>query len=402
MNLWTRRQALGGLLASGAALAGAPQGWAKGLGGGVEQDQGGVPALSVPGIISPAIIPPNGVAETQPRIKGIRRVIVDTDPGNDDALALLMALAAPQLVVEAVTVCPGNMGAGAGAPGGAGGYEQQVRNALFVVHVAGRDGEGAAGRVPVYRGMSHPLLNRPYPVATFIHGRYGLGDVAVPEVKQKVEAEDAVDAMLRLVNAAPDEITILALGGLTNIAMAMLRDGSFASKLKGIIFVGGRYAAPGMAPSYNVLVDPEAAHIVFTSGAAITLNTSDISNRDSILVAADFDHAAAFNNRWSRFFIESNNLRRTYEMKYRGATGSVNADPMATALAIDPSIGLKYMRVHVRVELDGEYTRGQLVYGDDIYSGHPVPPGNVDMCVQADAAKFKALVFSTLAKGPAV
>lgn len=365
MSAWTRREVLGGMLASGVAVA---------LPG-----QQAAPAK---------IIPPNGIAETAPKLQGIRRVIVDTDPGNDDALALLMAMAAPELVVDAVTVCPGNMGQE--------GYEQQVRNALFVVDLAGK-----SGKVPVYRGMAHPILNLRYPVATFIHGKYGLGDVNVTAVAQKPEAENGVDAMLRLVNGAPGEITILALGGLTNVAMAMLRDPGFAAKLKGIVFVGGRYATPGMPASYNVAVDPEAAHIVFTSGANIILNTADISNRDSILVNADYEHAATFQNKWSRFFIESNHLRREYETKYRGATGSVNADPLATALAIDPSIGLKYERVYIRVELRGEYTRGMLVYGDDIYAGHPVPPGNVDMCVQADAAKFKALVFQTLKKSPA-
>ena len=365
--MWTRRQALGGMVASGLMLAG------RSISGELLEAQSTV-----------AIVPPNGIALAQPRLQGIRRVILDTDPGNDDALALLMAMASPQLIVDAVTVCPGNMGTE--------GYDQQVRNALFVVDLAGK-----SGKIPVYRGMARPLLNRPYPVATFIHGKYGLGDVAVPEVSQKPEAEHAVDMMIRAVHAAPGEITILALGGLTNVAMAILRDPDFAKKLKGIVFVGGRYATPGMPPSYNVLVDPEAASIVFSSGALITLNAADISNRDSILVAADYDHAAALNTKLSRFFIASNNLRRTYEMKYRGATGSVNADPMAVALAIDPSIGMKFVQVFIRVELAGEYTRGMLVYGDDIYTGHPVPPGNADLCIQADATKFKALVFATLA-----
>jgi len=122
-----------------------------------------------------------------------------------------------------------------------------------------------------------------------------------------------------------------------------------------------------------------------------------ISNRDSVLVEEDYDQAASLNTKRSRFFIASNNLRRTYEMKYRGATGSVNADPMAVSLAIDPSIGMRFMQVFVRVELEGEYTGGMLVYGDDIYSGHAIPPANTDVCIQANAAKFKALVFKTLA-----
>ena len=366
MSEMTRRKVIQGALLSGAAMV-----------------VGGESAL---GQTTPAIIPPNGIAETTPRLQGIRRVILDTDPGNDDALALLLAMAAPQLQVEAVTVCPGNMGPE--------GYDQQVRNALYLVDLAGK-----SGQVPVYRGMDHPILNKPYPVATFIHGKYGLGDVQVPEVKQKPEAEHAVDAMRRIVNAAPGEVTIVALGGLTNIAMAMLRDPEFTRNLRGILFVGGRYATPGMPPSYNVLVDPEAAHVVLTSGVKLTMMTADVVNRDSVMVDADFDHAATLQTKWSRFFVESNNLRRTYEKKYRGAAGSVNPDPIAVALAIDPAIGVKYMSVSMRVELQGEYTRGMLVYGDDIYAGHPIPPGNVDLCVAADGERFKRLVFATLQKG---
>jgi inosine-uridine nucleoside N-ribohydrolase len=331
------------------------------------------------------IIPPTGIAEDKPRLQGIRRVIVDTDPGNDDALALLMAMLNPNLVVEAVTVCPGNMGIE--------GYDKQVRNALYVVDLAGK-----SGKVPVYRGMAHPILNRPYPIATFIHGKYGLGEVEVTETRQKEEPEHAVDAIRRIVNASPGEVTILALGGLTNVAMAMLRDDAFTRNLQGIIFVGGKYASPGMAPGYNVLVDPEAADVVVRSGVKLTM-VGDASRRDSVLVDADYDRASKLNTKLGRFFIASNALRRTYEMKYRGAAGSINADPLAVAMAAAPAIGQEYMSVAMKVELEGRYTRGLLVYGDDIYSGHPVPPGNVDVCIAANSAKFKEMVFETLRAG---
>jgi inosine-uridine nucleoside N-ribohydrolase len=371
MKRWTRRESLQtGLMAalSGLSLTG------------LSPARLAAQALSAPA--GPIIIPPNGIAETQPRLRDIRRVIVDCDPGNDDALALLIAVSSPQLQVEAVTIAPGNMGPR---------YEQQVRNALYVLDVA-----GVSGRYPVYRGMSHPLLSLPYPVATFIHGKYGLGTVEVTDVAQKAASGDAVDVMLDMTRRAPGEITLLALGGLTNIAMAMLRDPGFAARLRGIVFVGGRYATPGMPPSYNVLVDPEAAHIVLTSGALLTLVGADVVNRDSVMVAADFDRAASFHTRRSEFFIASNTLRRQYEMKYRGAAGSVNPDPIAVAIAAHPEIGRRYMSVFMRVELRGEYTRGMLVYGDDIYSGHPIPPGNVELCIEADGDRFRQVVFETL------
>ena len=328
------------------------------------------------------IIPPHGIPVDKPRLQGVRRVIVDADPGNDDALAILMALSAPSLQVDAVTVCPGNMGLD--------GYAQQVRNALYMVELAGKIGE-----VPVHRGVSRPILGRPWPVASFIHGSHGLGEVEVTEVDQQVEQEHAVDAMRRIVNDAPGEVTILALGGLSNVAMAILRDEDFAKNLRGIIFVGGKYQGRGFSPGYNVLVDPEAAEVVVRSGVAL-LMTGDAPRRDSLLVAADFEHVASFNTRRSDFFIKSNALRRTFEMKYRGASGSLNFDPMAVALAADDTMGTEYMSVAMKVELGGEYTRGILVYGEDIYSGNPVPEGNVDICIRADHERFKQMVFRTL------
>jgi inosine-uridine nucleoside N-ribohydrolase len=375
MNGISRRQMMRGALLGAAAM---------GVGG-LARGQQSVPEVTRAGASGSTILPPNGVQVSKPRLTDVRRVIVDTDPGNDDALAILMALSAPSLSVEAVTVCPGNMGIE--------GYDQQVQNALYTVDLA-----GASDKVPVYRGMTRPILGRSYPVASFIHGKYGLGEVEVTTVEQRVEPEHAVDAMRRIVNGAPGEVTILALGGLTNVAMAILRDEAFVDNVRGVIFVGGKYEGPGFSPGYNVLVDPEAAEVVVRSGVPL-LMVGDASRHDSVLVTEDYDHAAGLHTRRSDFFIKSNALRRTYEMKYRGAAGSINADPMAVALAADGTLGEKYMSVAMKVELEGEYTRGLLVYGEDKYSGHPVPPGNVDICIDADHERFRQMVFRTLQMG---
>jgi inosine-uridine nucleoside N-ribohydrolase len=364
MKSMTRRQVIGGAVASGlAAMA---------------------PKVAFAGEAD-AAIEQTAAATLETKLGRIHRVIVDTDPGNDDALALLMALDTDALQVEAVTVCPGNMGPE---------YEQQVKNALYIVDLAGR-----GGHVPVHAGMAHPILDRPYPVATFIHGKYGLGSVEAPEVRQKVADEHAVDAMRRIVHAAPGEITILALGGLTNIAMALLRDPAFARDLQGIQFVGGRYAMPGMPPSYNVLVDPEAAHVVFTSGVPIVLAGADVIGRNSVLEDADFDHIAGFNTGRSRFFMATQDLRRTFEKTHRGTTGSTNPDPMAVALAVNPALATKITPLFVHVELNGELTRGLLVYGEDIYRGNPTPAPNVEMVLEAKPELFRQMVFALLSKG---
>ena len=371
----SRRRVLSGALLGGLSAAGAR------LGLGQEARISKSAGQTEPGFA----VQPSKAMVAQPRLTGIRRVILDVDPGNDDALAILLCLSAPNLQVEAITVCPGNMGPR---------YEQQVKNALYVVNVAGK-----SGQVPVHAGMTHPLLNLPYPVATFIHGKYGLGSVEVTEVKQRIESEHAVDTMRRLVKAHPGEVTILACGGLTNIAMAMLRDPEMTRALKGIVFVGGRYATPGMPPSYNVLCDPEAAHVVFTSGVPLVLVGADVVNRDSIMQDADFDHAAAFHTRRSRFFLDSNTLRRTFEKTHRGTTGATNPDPITVATAIDPAIGLGYVPVFMQVELQAGITRGMLVYGNDIYTGNPTPAANVDLCVSASGERFRELVFGVLRQG---
>lgn len=317
-----------------------------------------------------------GVSDTPlPRLLDNHRVIVDTDPGNDDAIAIMMALSAPNLKVEAITVCPGNLD-----------YDQELRNALYTVQVCGQ-----ANRVPVHAGVRRPLLNITYPHANFIHGKYGLGNLDVPEVAQKPDPEHAVNAIIRIVRQYPGEVVILALGGLTNVATAILMDPEIATMIKGVQFVAG---AGGAVPGFNVLADPEAAHIVLTSGVPFVLGLG--GPNDTILTPADFDHIKTFNTVRSRFFMASNELRLTFEMSARNAPGAVNGDPMATALIIDPSIGEQFKAIYARVELEGEYTRGAILYGENRYSLAPTPPANANLCTKANNGKFKQLLFRTL------
>lgn len=314
----------------------------------------------------------------------VERIIIDTDPGNDDALAILLALDSPVLKVEAITVGPGNMGPN---------YDQQVRNALFLVDLAGK-----SGQIPVHAGMAHSILNRSYPVASFIHGKFGLGNVEVTAVAQKIDPEHAVDAIRRIVNQSPGEITIAAFGGLTNVAMALLRDPVVAKNLKGILFVGGRYAVPGIVPSYNILVDPEAAHVVLNSGVPLTFVGADVVFNDSILTDEDFERIAKFDTKLSRFFIASNDLRRTFEKANRGTTGSTNPDPITIATFINPAVAVRYVSLYAHVELAGESTRGVLVFGDNLYTRIPTPPPNVKLCVKGSNEEFKKMIFALLSK----
>ncbi len=333
---------------------------------------GGVLAMS--GAAARAAEP--GVSDTPlPRLLNNHRVIIDTDPGNDDAIAMLMGLTAPNLKIEAITVTPGNVE-----------YDWEVKNALYVVEVA-----GMAGKVAVHRGSGKPLLGKTYSTATFIHGPNGLGNVVTPPVKQQVDPENAVDAIRRIVRKYPGEVVIAALGGLTNVATALLVDPGLAKLIKGVMFVGG---AGNAVPGFNSMADPEAAHVVLTSGVPFHFGLG--APTSSILTKADFEHIASFKTKFSDFFMKSNELRLTFEMSARNAPGSVNGDPIAMAMIIDPSIATAFKAVYARVELDGELTRGAILYGENRYSMAPTPPPNANLCIDADNAKFKALIFKTL------
>lgn len=339
----------------------------------------------LPGLArSATATPPPGVSPTPlPRLTGNHRVIIDTDPGNDDAVAILMGLSAPNLTIEAITVTPGNIG-----------YAQEVRNALYVVDLAGQ-----SGKIPVHAGAHGPILGRAYSHANFIHGKYGLGAVEVPVVRQKPDPEPACDAIRRIVRRHPGEVVIAALGGLTNIAITLLADPSLAHLIKGVVFVGGTRATA--YPTFNAMVDPEAADIVVRSGVPLVMfeNMFQGDPTDpSLLTHADFEHIQSFNTPYSRFFMQSNALRLKYEIEARGAVGSVNADPFAMSIIIDPAVAQSYKAVAMRVDTQSDLTRGVMVYGDNRYNGQPTPPPNVNLCTKGSNAAFKNIVFRTLAQ----
>lgn len=312
-----------------------------------------------------------------PWLRDVRRVIIDTDPGTDDLLAIIMMLGSTRITTEAITVTPGNIG-----------YEQEVRNTLFLVQTLKN------GTIPVHRGIDHPLLGRSYPAAGFIHGRYGFGDMVVPEVALKPAPDHAALAISRIVSAHPGEMVLLALGGLSNIALALLLDPSIARKARGIVIVGGRYEGIGTSVSFNAMVDPEAADIVLRSGLPITMTGS--LGETEMLTQADFDQIATFGTAKSALFLKSNAERLKFETEKRHKPGATYADPFAATMVLDPSVALQFEAVHVAVELSGTETRGSYVFGGThIYTGDALP-ANVAICTRASHEIFRDTVFQAL------
>ena len=272
-----------------------------------------------------------------------RRVIIDTDPGTDDALAIFLAIRSPELQIEALTPVAGNVP-----------LELTLPNALRLVEIAGRTD------IPVAAGARQPL-KRQLVTASYAHGENGLGGVQFPEPKIKPVAESATELIRRLVRKSPGEIHLIALGPLTNLALAFQDDPQLPRMIPSITLMGGSLSAGNVSPAaeFNIYVDPEAAQIVFRAGIPITMVGLDVT-RKATLREQDIQALEAANNpiasaagRITRATM--NRLRKT-----GAAEGPAMHDSLAVAAFLDPPV-VKLEEYYVDVETKGEFTAGQTV-----------------------------------------
>jgi purine nucleosidase len=268
------------------------------------------------------------------------QLIVDTDTAGDDVASLLIALRHPNAQLEAITVCVGNVR-----------FEQQVENALYTVEKAGRSGE-----VPVFPGCERPLL-REWAAAAYVHGEDGMGDNFFPPAKQRPETGHGVDALLRLADEHPGELTIVAQAPLTNIATAVIRDRTFAGKIKRLAIMGGGVGNITPAAEYNFYVDPEAAKIVFAAGFPITLFTWTLTLSHGVFDDAKLERIAALDSDLSSFYEAFNRKALEFERK-TGVPGTTHPDSMVCAAMVEPALGRSTFDCFVDVETQGELTRG--------------------------------------------
>jgi inosine-uridine nucleoside N-ribohydrolase len=279
----------------------------------------------------------NGFAQAPPR-----RVIIDTDPGTDDAMAIILALNSPEFKVEALTVVPGNVDA-----------PQGLENALKIVSLAGRCDVTVAG------GAQHPL-NQKLITAQFWHGKNGLANVELPLSKCKADPRFGPDLIIEMVHKYPHEITLIPIGPLTNIALAVSKDPSIATLVKNIVIMGGSISGGNVngAAEANIYNDPEAAQIVFNAGWMVTMVGSDVGER-TLITRKYLAELQASHGPESDFIAQIADFYLTRSQK-SGYSGAAMYDPLAVGIALDPSLGtLKEM--HVDVETKGEFTRGETV-----------------------------------------
>lgn len=304
------------------------------------------------------------------------RVVLDTDPGIDDALTLLLAAASPEIALAGVTVTGGNCSLADG-----------VRNALNVLALAG------ATHIPVAAGVGLPLL-RPPLLAPETHGDTGLGYATLPASPAQPVAEHGVDLLIREIMAAPGAVTLVAIGPLTNVALAVRKEPRIVPAVRQVLIMGGALRTAGNTTplaEFNFYVDPHAAHIVLHSGMPLLLLPWDITQHVQIM-QSDVDRLLQQPGPIPRFIADATRFYIAFHLAHFGFPGCSINDPVALALAFRPDLA-RLQPLYVDVELASELTMGKSV-GD--FLGVTGKPPNVQVVAELDTPRFLDLFLTRM------
>jgi purine nucleosidase len=303
-----------------------------------------------------------------------RRIIIDTDPGQDDAIAILLALASPEVDVEAITTVAGNVP-----------QPLVTDNALALLTLAGRDDIG------VYRGCERPLL-RPLYTAEYVHGPTGVDGADLPTPAVSERSAHAVDLIIDACLASDARgVTLCPLGPLTNIAMAIVKEPAIVPRIAEILWMGGAFDEPGNTTDvaeFNAYVDPHAAHIVFTSGVPLTVFPLDVTHKALMYprhVESLASHATPVADAAAGMihFYEKHDIEK-YELE-----GAPMHDPCVIAYCIDESMFSGIPR-HIAVDTTQEETIG------NTYVDYGAEEPNATIITDVDAERFFDLVVQRI------
>ncbi|EYR65050.1 nucleoside hydrolase [Actinotalea ferrariae CF5-4] len=307
-------------------------------------------------------------------------VVIDTDPGIDDALAIMLAFASPELDVRAVTTVGGNTG-----------LANTTENALRLLHLLDRDD------VPVAAGADVPLVRRDSRADETTHGVDGFGGVQLPAAPRGADPRGAVQLLVDAVEASDRPVTIIALGPLTNVAALIAARPDVAARLERIVLMGGGARVLGnMTPAseFNIWFDPEAAARVFAAGIPITMVGLDVTHQ-ALTAPGDWDPLRADDaGPVARAVLGMVDYYTQYHLARVGTDSTAQHDSLAVAVAIRPDL-VTTRAVHVDVEYVGTLTRGMTVVDLDGVGG--LAP-TADVALQVDADAFNALLISRVAE----
>jgi purine nucleosidase len=306
--------------------------------------------------------------------------ILDTDTAQDDCVALIAGLLDPEADLRAITMVAGNVG-----------FDKQVRNAHMTLNVCGR-----LGTVPIHLGCRQPMVV-PWVSAENVHGD-GSGGLDMDFGGTGTEDEHAVDALIRMTAEAPGELSIVAIGPLTNIAMAAVKDPAFVRNVKRLVIMGGSNNGRGnitAAAEFNFYVDPHAAKVVFEAGFAdiVVVPWAPLTLQDAVFSRAQLADIDRLDTPLSRFFLTVCGPTLAFDESV-GIPGTTHPDSLSVGVLLHPELALKSAPYHVAVETESELTRG---YSAMSWGVHGLEP-NATVVEEADGAAFHQWITGFLAQ----
>ncbi len=300
-----------------------------------------------------------------------KRILFDTDPGIDDTCAILLALASPELSLEGLSIVHGNCS-----------VDQAVVNALSVLELAN------AGHIPVARGCELPLV-QPSLLAPETHGNTGLGYAVLPEPRIRPIVQHGSDFLIEKIMSAPGEITLVAIGPLTNVALALRQEPRLVQAVREVIVMGGAIRYEGNTTAlaeFNTYVDPHAAHIVYHSGMPVTLVPLDVTYQ-CILTKADVHKMRQVDSPITKFVEEATRFYMEFHDEFQSIEGCVINDPLALALTFAPEL-CAYREMPVDVDISGGISMGKTV--GDFYN-YGKKPANMKVALGVKPREFMDL-----------
>lgn len=268
------------------------------------------------------------------------KIILDCDPGHDDAVAIMLAGSSPKLDLLGITVVAGNQT-----------LENTRRNALNIVQWLGLD-------VPVYAGCGQPMIREKI-TAGDIHGKTGLDGPSFPPLTRTLEKEHAVNYIVRTLMESDGDITIVTTGPMTNLGMAMRMEPGIVEKISQIVLMGGAYTNGNVTPAaeFNIIADADAAYVCFTSGRPITMIGLDVT-RQALCYPSIVDRMGKIGNKASRLFVDLMGHFCKTQKEVFGWEGGPLHDPITIAYLIDPTvIKTKYVNAQIDIRSEKSYGR---------------------------------------------
>lgn len=251
-----------------------------------------------------------------------KHIILDSDPGIDDSLAILLALASPEIVLDGISTIHGNAST-----------EQVTKNALSILELA------KASHVPVFKGCDVPLVKDSL-LGPETHGDTGLGYAKLPDPQTQPKIQHGSDYLIEQIMSRPGEVTLVALGPLTNVAIAIRKEPRIVQNVKEVFIMGGAIQHPGNTTAlaeFNTYVDPHAAHVVFHSGMPMILTPLDVTYQ-CIFTKDDLNRLEKIDSPITKFISDSTRFYMEFHDEYQKIDGCVINDPMTLALTFMPEI----------------------------------------------------------------